>query len=42
MSRELKVPSIVGVEDVTNIIKTNDYIRMNANTGEIEIIERGK
>ena len=42
ISRELKVPSIVGVEDVTNIIKTNDYIKMNANTGEIEIIERGK
>ena len=42
ISREIKVPSIVGVDDVTNIIKTNDYIRMNANTGEIEILERGK
>ena len=42
ISRELKVPSIVGVEDVTNIIKTNDLLRMNANTGEVEILERGK
>jgi pyruvate,water dikinase len=42
ISRELKVPSIVGVDDVTNIIKNNDYIKMNANTGEIEILERGK
>ena len=42
ISREIKVPSIVGVDEVTNIIKTNDYIRMNANTGEIEILERGK
>lgn len=41
ISRELKVPSIVGVEDVTNIINNNDYIRMNANTGEIEILKRG-
>ena len=42
ISRELKVPSIVGVDDVTNIIKNNDYIKMNANTGEIVILERGK
>ena len=42
ISREIKVPSIVGVDDVTNIIKTNDYIIMNANTGEIEIKKRGK
>ncbi len=42
ISRELKVPSIVGVDDATNIIKTGDKIKMDANTGEIEIIERGK
>ena len=37
ISRELKIPSIVGVEDVTKIIKTGDYIKMDANKGKIEI-----
>ena len=39
ISREIKIPSIVGVEDATNIIKTGDYIKMNANDGIIEIIK---
>ena len=42
ISRELKIPSIVGVEDVTKIIKTGDYIKMDAYTGKIEIIKRSK
>ena len=42
ISRELKIPSIVGVEDVTKIIKTGDYIKMDAHTGKIEIIKRSK
>ncbi len=39
ISREIKIPSIVGVEDATTIIKTGDYIKMDANTGKIEIIK---
>lgn len=40
ISREIKIPSIVGVEDVTSIIKTGDYLKMNANTGKIEIVRK--
>ena len=39
ISRELKIPSIVGVEKLLDTIKTGDKIRMNANTGEIEILK---
>ena len=42
ISRELKIPSIVGVENATSIIKTGDYIRIDANTGIIKIIKRSK
>ncbi len=40
ISRELKIPGIVGVKDATITIKTGDYIKMNANTGKIEIVRR--
>ncbi|MBR6627756.1 MAG: phosphoenolpyruvate synthase [Lachnospiraceae bacterium] len=40
ISRELKVPSIVGVENLLNTVNTGDVLRMNGNTGEIEIIKR--
>ena len=42
ISREIKIPSIVGVEDATTIIKTGDYIKMDAHTGRIKILKRGK
>lgn len=42
ISREIKIPSIVGVEDATTIIKTGDYIKMDAHTGKIKILKRGK
>ena len=42
ISREIKIPSIVGVEDATNVIKTGDYIEMDAYTGRIKILKRGK
>ena len=42
ISREIKIPSIVGVDDATTIIKTGDYIKMDANTGKIKILKRGK
>lgn len=42
ISREIKIPSIVGVEDATSIIKTGDYIKMDATVGKIEILKRRK
>ena len=42
ISRELKIPSVVGVDNVTRIIKTGDYIKMDGTSGDIEIIERSK
>lgn len=40
ISRELKIPSIVGVEGLMDTIKTGDIVRMNGNTGEVEIVKR--
>lgn len=38
ISRELNVPSIVGVKNITNILKTGDRIKMNGSTGKIEMV----
>ena len=40
ISRELKIPSIVGVKGLMDTIKTGDLIRMNADKGRIEILKR--
>ncbi|MCR4597791.1 MAG: phosphoenolpyruvate synthase [Acetatifactor sp.] len=40
ISRELGVPSIVGVEHLLESIQTGDLLRMDGNTGKIEILER--
>lgn len=40
ISRELKVPYIVGVEHLLDSIKTGDIIKMDGFSGEIEILER--
>ncbi|MBO4981459.1 MAG: phosphoenolpyruvate synthase [Lachnospiraceae bacterium] len=40
ISRELKIPSVVGVEGLLDTVRTGDLVRMNGNTGEIEIIRR--
>lgn len=42
ISREIGIPSIVGVEDVTSIIHSGDLIKMDALTGKIEIVKRSK
>ncbi|MDO5095586.1 MAG: PEP/pyruvate-binding domain-containing protein [Peptostreptococcaceae bacterium] len=39
VSRELKIPSIVGVKNATRILKTGDIVRMNGANGEIEILD---
>uniref|UniRef100_UPI004057BBDD PEP/pyruvate-binding domain-containing protein n=1 Tax=Acetatifactor sp. TaxID=1872090 RepID=UPI004057BBDD len=40
ISRELGIPSVVGVEGLLNAVKTGDILKMNGNTGEVEIIKR--
>lgn len=40
ISRELKIPSIVGVDKLLNTIKSGDKIEMDGTTGIIKIIEK--
>ena len=40
ISRELKIPSIVGVNNLLNTIKSGDIIEMDGTTGIIKIIKR--
>ncbi len=40
ISRELNIPSVVGVERLTDTIKSGDLIRMDGGTGKIEILGR--
>ena len=40
ISRELNIPSIVGVSGLLNTIRTDDVIEMNGTTGEIKIIKK--
>ncbi len=40
ISRELNIPSIVGVKNITKILRSGDIITMNGNTGEIVIEKR--
>ena len=42
ISRELKVPSIVGVPDLLDTVKTGDLIRMDGSNGKIEILKRSR
>lgn len=38
ISRELKIPSIVGVEGLTDTIRSGDHIRMDGSSGIIDIL----
>ena len=40
ISRELQKPAIVGVKDVTKILKDGDYVKLDADKGIIEIIKK--
>jgi pyruvate,water dikinase len=40
ISRELKIPSIVGVDNLMRILKSGDIVRMDAASGVINIIKR--
>ncbi len=41
ISREIGIPSIVGIKDLMLNIRTGDIIRMNGDTGKVEILKRG-
>ncbi len=38
--RELKIPAIVGTEKATEMFRTGDLVEVNANKGEIKLVER--
>ena len=40
ISRELKIPSIVGVDNLLDTIRSGDYIRMDGSSGRIEILRK--
>ena len=40
ISREIGIPSVVGVTDVMNRINTGDIVRMDGSSGRIEIVRR--
>lgn len=42
VSRELGVPCVIDTKDATRVIKDNDVIEVNAETGIIKIIKRAK
>ena len=39
VTRELGIPSIIGVKNVTSILKTGMHVRINTQTSRVEIIE---
>jgi len=38
VARELQLPCIVSIRDVTSLLKTGDIVEMNGATGEIHIL----
>ena len=40
ISRELKLPAVVGVKDASELIKDGDLLELNGDNGTIKIIER--
>ena len=42
ISRELKIPSIVGVNNLLNTIKSGDIVEMDGTTGIISIIKESE
>ncbi len=40
ISRELQIPSVVGVSDLMAAVNTGDIIRMDGDSGKIEILQR--
>ncbi len=41
LSREFKIPCIVGTHSATKVLKTGDFVEVDANNGIVRIIENG-
>ncbi len=42
ISRELKIPCIVGCKNITNVLQDGDFIEVCADTGKVRILEKNK
>lgn len=42
ISRELKKPSVVGIDGITEALKNGDIVRINGGTGEIVVLSQGE
>ena len=42
ISREMRIPCIVGTKIATKILNDNDFIEVDANHGRVTILERGQ
>ena len=40
IARELRIPSIVAVENATELLKNGDIVEMDGSTGDIHILQR--
>ncbi|MBN2484410.1 MAG: hypothetical protein JXB34_00405 [Bacteroidales bacterium] len=42
LCREMGIPSVIGVKNLTKYVNNNDWVKMNGSTGEIYIEQNGK
>ena len=42
ISRELKIPCIIGTKIATKILKDGDFVEVDANNGVIRVLEKSK
>jgi pyruvate,water dikinase len=42
VARELQIPCIVSISEVTNQLQTGDLVQMDGATGTVEVLERNK
>ena len=42
VSREFGIPCIVGIHNITNMLKDNDLIEVDANKGTVKVLEKAK
>ena len=42
ISREMNIPAVVGVENVTKILKNGDFVEFDGSTGIIKILDKNK
>ena len=42
VSREFGIPCIVGIHNITQMLKDNDLIEVDANKGTVKVLEKAK